>query len=53
MPLIGAPGFWSAIQECGGPYDLGTDSDACIAFTWTPNVATLAEIFGGTSFIEK
>lgn len=54
LPVAGRGEVYSFIQQvAGGPLDLGTNSDACIAFAWFPNSTTAPELFGTCYFMEK
>lgn len=40
LPNIGTGFFWSGISSSGGPIDMGTAVNACLAFVWVPNGTT-------------
>lgn len=55
LPLTqpGVGGIMSAFLLSGGPLDLGTNSDACIAAYWVANTTTAPYINGQVFFTEK
>ncbi len=53
LPLAGVGRLFTWLQAPGGPIDLGTDSDACLATAWVPNSPTATELHGHFYFIEK
>lgn len=53
IPVVGVGALWSSFLLPGGPLDLGTDSDACLAFAWFANGTTAPVLFGSSYFMEK
>ena len=51
MPLPGAASLWSGIMTAGGPLDLGTAADSCIALAWVGNTTTAPYIRGSAYFV--
>lgn len=51
IPVAGAGAIWSGLTLTGGPLDLGTATDSCIAFAWVGLAATAPYIRGSAYFI--
>ena len=51
IPVAGVGAIWSGLLTAGGPLDLGTAINSCIAFAWVGNTTTAPFIRGSAYFL--
>jgi len=51
VPLAGVGRLWSGVMMSGGPFDLGTISDACLSLAFCPNGTTAPVVYGQANFV--